>query len=310
MNIKDYSYIKSWDEQDLINIPQFETDEYEYKSSLVKNEELKDKITIAASAFWNSGGGLLIIGIDDKNGKIDGGINKLIGKENITDWIEKAIHKVEPIGPYFVKLIESNKTNSLINQNKVIVIIVFGESFLGPHMAMDKKYYIRAGACSSPASHFLVESIRSRRGLSEPLLRGTLRFSSRDNNIVELVITSLNDTTALEVEVSFEPPTKALQEFYKDKFPLIIPIINKYNPFIMDISIFPSGKQVFGENSVYLLIKYQDITGRIFEDKQLLDPSKSLGPMKISGTDNLKEIKRELEKISNSFNNYFQSIQK
>lgn len=302
MNIKDYSYINNWLEQDLINIPQYETDEYEYKSSLAKPEELKDKIIIAASAFWNSGGGLLIIGVDNA-GKIDGGINKLVGKENITDWIEKSVHKVEPTGPYFIKLIDNVEKSSLISKDKVVATIVFGESFLGPHMAYDKKYYIRAGACSSPASHFLVEAIRARRGLEEPLLRGVLRFSQRDTNIIELVITSINDATALDVEVSFDPPTKSFHKFFEDKFPLRIPLINKFNPFIMDISIFPGGKQVFGEKAVYLILKYKNITERTFEDKQLLDPSKSLGPMKI-GSDTLKEIKKELGKISNTLRTF------
>ena len=310
MNIKDYEYIKNWDEQDLNNIPQFETDEYEYKSSLVKPEELRDKIVIAASAFWNSGGGLLIIGIDDKTGKIDGGINNLIGRENITDWIEKAVHKAEPTGPYFIKTITGTIANTLILPNRLVTIIVFGESVYSPHMAYDKKYYIRAGACSSPASHFLVESIRARRGLVDPMLKGTLRFTQRDDNVVELVITSINDATALEVEVSFDPPTKTFKEFLEDKFPLIIPLINKLNPFNMDISTWPNSKESFGENPVILKLKYKDITGKLFTNEQLLDISKNLGPMKISGTDYLKGINKELEKISRSFNDYFRNIDK
>ena len=177
-------------------------------------------------------------------------------------------------------------------------------------MAYDKKYYIRAGACSSPASHFLVESIRARRGLVDPMLKGTLRFTQRDDNVVELVITSINDATALEVEVSFDPPTKTFKEFYVDKFPLIIPLVNKLNPFTMDISIWPNSKMAFGENPVILKLKYKDITGKLFESDQILDISKNLGPMKITGTDYLKEIKKELEIISRIFNDYFMNINK
>jgi len=64
----------------------------------------------------------------------------------------------------------------------------------------------------------------------------------------------------------------------------------------MDISMFPGGKNVFGEEPVNLILKYKDIAERQFEDTLVIDPSKCLGPMSI-GEDILKEIKKVMEKL-------------
>jgi hypothetical protein len=56
-----------------------EDDRHEYKSSAIKNDkELGDKIAKAASGFWNSGGGLFVVGVDG-NGQPDGGISLSVG---------------------------------------------------------------------------------------------------------------------------------------------------------------------------------------------------------------------------------------
>jgi len=52
------------DDNQLDQMPTAEDDRHEYKSSLTKDAELSDKIAKAASGFWNSGGGLFVIGID------------------------------------------------------------------------------------------------------------------------------------------------------------------------------------------------------------------------------------------------------
>jgi hypothetical protein len=65
----------------------------------------------------------------------------------------------------------------------------------------------------------------------------------------------------------------------------------------MDISIFTIGSQVFGDKPVFLELKYQDITGRQFQERQILDPSKSLGPLKF-GDVMLEDIKRSIEEMA------------
>ena len=57
-------------------LPDAEDERHEYKSSVIEknekssNKSLGDKIAKAASGFWNSGGGLFVVGVDD-NGKPD-----------------------------------------------------------------------------------------------------------------------------------------------------------------------------------------------------------------------------------------------
>ena len=82
--------ISKWEYQDLLELPSEESEIYEYKSSKTPLDKLKNKISIAASAFWNSGGGIFIAGINDC-GKIDGGIPDKNGKQNIRDWVDNAI---------------------------------------------------------------------------------------------------------------------------------------------------------------------------------------------------------------------------
>ena len=179
----------------------------------------------------------------------------------------------------------------------MILVVSFGESYIGPHMASDKKYYIRAGAHSGPASHFLVESIRLRRGLDKPVLRGMIKSSSNRSDIEQLVILALNDATALDVTISLDPLPKALEGNFKNRFPLTIPVIDKNYPFTMDISIFGKRSKVFGEKPVNLSLTYKDVAGRIFSDSYLIDPRRSTAPMQLS-KDIRHEIKQAIESIS------------
>lgn len=292
-----YRFIENWTEEDLLALPQGETEYFEYKSSKTPLDKLKDKISIAASAFWNSGGGVFVAGVNNA-GKIDGGIPSNVARQNIRDWVDQILTSVEPIGNYSIKAISNETDNSLIQDNSVVLVVSFGESIVAPHMAHDKKYYIRAGAHSGPASHFLVEAIRGLRGLQKPVLRGLLKMHDEKSYIVELVILALNQP-ALNVELSFEPLPKifAKHTAFGDKFPLRIPIIDRNYPFRMDISMFPGGTQVFGDDPISLKLNYQSLTGEKFSEEQILDPSRNMPPMQ-SGKKTLDEIEEVLKELT------------
>jgi len=228
--------ICKWDEDDLKKLPSGESDIYEYKSSLIKFKDLKNKISKVASAFWNSGGGIFIAGVNNK-GIIDGGISSTIGNQEIREWTDQAISATEPIGPYNIKIIKGKNRYSLIEKNKIVLVIAFGISNL-VHMAYDNKYYIRSGAHSNPAGHFLVEAIRARRNLISPLLKGILKPNPQNTSVVQLLIISLNNAPALDVEITFDVFPLILHDKQKEVFPLKIPVINKNNPFTMDFYIF------------------------------------------------------------------------
>lgn len=297
-----YKTVEEWSEKDITEIPDEENDIYEFKSSRILKDKLKERISIAASAFWNSGGGALIVGVDDQ-GKIDGGIPFTIGKQKLRDWVDQAVSLTEPVGPYVVKIIKRESNSSLIENEKVILVVSFGESYNGPHMALDKKYYIRAGAHSGPASHFLVESIRSRKGLDKPLLQGMIKSSDNNMDVQQLIIFAINDAVALDVNVSLDPLPKILEKEFKDRFPLVIPVIDKRYPFSMDISIFGAREQLFGEKPIKLRLSYKDIVGRIYSYSCLIDPKRSTAPMRV-GRDIRYEIKKAIESISSEIKRF------
>ena len=47
-----YKFVEEWSIEDLIRIPNEENNLYEFKSSRINNDKLRERISIAASAFW------------------------------------------------------------------------------------------------------------------------------------------------------------------------------------------------------------------------------------------------------------------
>ncbi len=236
--------IATWTEDDLLGLPEAETDSYEYKSSRIVERdiyksELKYKISKAASAFWNTGGGLFIAGVDDR-GKVDGGLPAAVGKQSLRDWVDQVLTTVTPPGPYAVRCIAPSRAGSDIQPGHVVLVIAFEESTDLPHMGPDSKYFVRAGAHSVPASHYLVEALRSRRGLRRPLLRGIVRMHEQKFNILELAVIAINRLPALNVRLTLDPLPRSFDDNMRQQFPLRIPVIDERNPFKMDIGHFHS----------------------------------------------------------------------
>ncbi|MEO8611119.1 MAG: ATP-binding protein [Chloroflexota bacterium] len=199
-----FQYIEEWKEADLLLIPEAETNLYEYKSSLTHDDALGNKISVAASALWNSGGGIFIAGVNNQ-GEIDGGITSKVGKQSREDWADRQIRKTEPPGKYWINPITPDSDNSPIKSDHIVLVIGFEESNVAPHMAYDNRYYLRLGAHSESATHFLVEAIRAKRAIQTPILRAILRHSEHKSHIIELAIIVLNDAAALGVEITFDP---------------------------------------------------------------------------------------------------------
>lgn len=289
--------ICNWVYQDLLELPSEETDIYEYKSSKVPLDKLKNKISKAASAFWNSGGGIFIAGVNDE-GKVDGGIPCKNGKQSIRDWVDNAIKLTEPIGKYEVYTIEKVNESDNIEEDKVVLIVKFNESNLVPHMAYDKKYYIRIGAHSDGANHFLVEALRSLRNISRPNLRGIMKYHPTKPRIEELVIVSINDSVALDVKLTFDPFPVAIGEHFAKDFPLEIALIDKNNSFRMEISGFGFRDQAFGKEPVKLILCYKDVIGNEYKTEQIISPQKNLQPMAI-GEDIFEKLTKAIDKLAN-----------
>lgn len=305
---ENYTRIESWTEEDLLEIPPTETDEYEYKSSLIRasqyyRSELSSKLTKTASALWNTGGGILVVGVDD-NGKVDGGIPAMMGKQKLRDWVDMILNAVSPVGPYTVRTIKADSPESKIEEEMVVLVIAFGESYDLPHMAPDNRYYVRAGAHSNPASHYLVEAIRARRGLERPMLRALLRENPQKAGVVEMTIVTINDLPALNVSINFDPIPTHLAEQMPDRLPLIVPLIDRNNPFRMDIATIHRLQYWLGDAPFNLLLQYVGVRGTQFKGTQLIDHLQSLGPSEIrlsngsSAGRTLRKINKQLVRLN------------
>ncbi|MDQ7027108.1 MAG: ATP-binding protein [Anaerolineae bacterium] len=285
MPLENPQIIALWTEDDLLDIPPAETDDYEFKSSLIRKSshyrtDLRNKIVKTASAFWNTGGGILLVGVDDK-GQVDGGIPMTMGKQKIRDWVDTVLTSVTPVGPYEVRTIEASKDDSRIEADCVVLVVAFGESFDLPHMAPDKRYYVRAGAHSNPANHYLVEAIRARRGLRRPMLRALLRENPQKAGVVELAIVAVNDLPALNVSINFQPIPTHLQEQMPSRLPLIVPLIDRNYPFRMDIATLRRLSYWLGDDPFEVILQYEGVRGTRFEEQQPIDHHRSVGPAEI-----------------------------
>ena len=172
MNIKDP---KTWDENYIQTLPVGEFDWLEVKGRRaldltipdVKENQVRSNLSKMISAFSNSGGGIIILGLEDPDGKWkidDGGINLRIKNPSTREWLEDIIpNLVEfPLSKFNIYEIRANSRKSQIDKERGIFIIEVLDSDDAPHQALDKKYYARVAGKSRPIGHRLVKDIFGR----------------------------------------------------------------------------------------------------------------------------------------------------
>jgi predicted HTH transcriptional regulator len=183
--------------------PTTEDDEFEFKSSQTADVQIKTKLSVAASAFANSGGGCFIWGVNG-NGDPDDGVSAKQGRQDMRDWIDNLLHQAEPTPKYSVETYSDNKGRGSLETGKVIAAVSIHPSPVAPHMAPDKKYYFRAGAHSVPAGHYIVEGIRALRQIDKPILKHILRESPFKPSTIQLGLVALTDAPAINVQLTIE----------------------------------------------------------------------------------------------------------
>lgn len=298
MNVGQYQYVEQWnDENDLLSLPNPEDDQHEYKKSLTPDKQLAEKISVAASAFWNTGGGIFVAGVDG-TGKIDGGITSTVERQSRRDWADQAVMRTQPPGPYIVRWIENGPS---IKPNCGVLVIAFGDSNTA-HMAYDYKYRIRLGAHSEVANHYLVEAIRARKIAQTPIIRARLERSERKSRVIVLAIYVLNEAIALNVSVTFNPMPQAIGEYFREKLPLYIPMIRREQPFTMELYYWGIRTETFGRDALDLVVEFEDVLGQKHSFSQLIDPDHGIDPMTLDDTDSEKIVKN-LKAISSELNN-------
>lgn len=153
-----------WTEDEVCALPPGEHDYFERKSgAILSNSDLELKLAKALSAFANSGGGHLILGVKN-DGTFDGVDMSHKGKTSTREWLEQIIPNLLDfsLAGFRVHEVDRAATSSIPSQRVVIAVDV-PDSERAPHQSRhDKKYYVRLGGRSEPASHRMIEDIRNR----------------------------------------------------------------------------------------------------------------------------------------------------
>jgi hypothetical protein len=165
-----------WTEEMVLTLPLGEHDFFDRKSGRLFNDSnFRGDVAKALSAFANTGGGHLVLGVQD-DGTIDG-VPARKGRTPTREWLEQIIphllsyplqdfrvHEVVPASP------------SAIPSGHVVIVVDIGDSMLAPHQTADtKNYYHRSGGHSLRAPHIYLEALRSRQRFpSQPVVRAWL----------------------------------------------------------------------------------------------------------------------------------------
>ena len=295
---ENYEAILKLEDKDLASLPSAEDDRHEYKSGSTKDFELADKIARAASGFWNSGGGLFVAGVNG-TGQPDGGILLTVGRQSRRDWIDQAISRVAPRGRYAVQCIEDCGAGATITAGNAVVLIGFAASEVGPHMAPDNRYYLRAGAHTVPATHFLVEAIHARRGLRTPLLRHVVRRKPEGGGVLQLGILCLNEAPAVNVEITIDPVPRWLNG-WGPRLPLLVPVISPDAPFYFDFHLLTVGNDP--RPSFNVSLKYSDLAEREHRATLMVDADKQVGPNLSTGSggNDLRDVERAIRGVADA----------
>jgi hypothetical protein len=149
MFAKDISQLQYADIDDLVNVRK-EREGYslDYKTSFGNPDKAKKELAKDISAFANTGGGYLIIGVDKDY--VISGVDQTIQNRPVDEWINQVLSSnIEPPLFYF-----DPKTISIPNSDKVVVVIHVPESTKKPHIVTEwNNYQIRMNDSSKSANH-------------------------------------------------------------------------------------------------------------------------------------------------------------
>ncbi len=165
-----------WTEGDVLALPTGQEHDYFDRKSGQLFEDLnhfREELAVQASAFANSGGGHLVLGLLDDGVTFDG-VPRMRGRTPTREWIEQILPQLldYPLQDFRVHTV-LRADQSTIPSERDVVVIDFGDSAAAPNQTADSRiYYHRVGGHSRRASHFYLETLRSR--LTSPLLEVSL----------------------------------------------------------------------------------------------------------------------------------------
>jgi hypothetical protein len=126
----------NWSEAGVAALPSGEHDYFERKAgALIEGDRnsLLDALARAASAFANSGGGHLVIGVRD-DGSFDGVPRIFSGRETTRDWLEQKLPDLVDyrLSDFRVHVVDRS-TLSHIPAERDVIVVDFGASGPPPH---------------------------------------------------------------------------------------------------------------------------------------------------------------------------------
>lgn len=158
-----------WTETEVGAFPKGEHDYFDRKSGrLLSGSSYRDGLAKAVSAFSNSGGGQILLGVED-DGSFQG-LSPKHGRTSTREWLEQIIpNLVDPALQAFRVHCVERSAQSDIPSDRELIVVELDDSFLAPHQSRyDKIYYHRVGGHSVPAPHFYLETLRQR--ATKPIL--------------------------------------------------------------------------------------------------------------------------------------------
>jgi hypothetical protein len=278
---------------DLTQLPSVEDDHFEFKSSSTPHNELKKKLNCAVSGFANAGGGCFVVGVDG-NGNADNGLSLKIERQDLRDCVDQIVNQVEPVPKYDIKLISDPMGRGVIQADSAVLLVAIHESYAGPHMALDKHYYIRAGAHTVKAKHFIIEAISAKRHFLKPRLTHLFRRKPEQEQTIQLGIIALTDGPAVDVKINISPLPQMPD--LGSLFPIHIPVIDRINPFFFDVSIYYPQNELW-EKDLYLEVEYYDLAGNFYPYKTKIEVSGSVSAIP-SAKDHPAKMVKALESIN------------
>jgi Putative DNA-binding domain len=142
---------------------------WEYKdAALLLNEnrnELLAELAKQTSAFANSGGGFLVIGVKKEDLSFQACELVYLTRRNqrgepMEEWLSKQIQIAVEYPLFGAKVYRINFTN---DSNKAVFVVEYPDSPKAPHQSTkDLKYYWRTNFTSEPAPHYFLDALRSR----------------------------------------------------------------------------------------------------------------------------------------------------
>jgi len=163
----------SWTEEGVLSLPSGqEHRDLERKAGALADDqhEFRKELAIALSAFANSGGGNIVLGQRD-DGTFDGVppfAPRQQSRTSFREWLEQIAPNLVryPLEEIKIHTVQGAPANSLIPEDRTVIVIDIGDSRLAPHQAAfppdNPQYYYREGGRSVPAPHHYLEVLRNR----------------------------------------------------------------------------------------------------------------------------------------------------